>query len=212
MLGCTPLVSEWALGKQIGINSEHCFVPRFSLVSYEQSMMDWERCWWCWLAEWELCGGELGAQGASWNLVIGQRSIKVQCVWSLSVAPFSCYVLLNLSLREDRIKQLSQLRCTSSFDAMSSCFLTFTVTPTLFFSFCFCSATWTFVGAFVQINQPCSSNPELEGWLLSTNVWKETTMCKQMLGRVCVGCACVCLCDLQHIRTWSLQGESIFTS
>lgn len=53
------------------------------------------------MAEWELCGGELGAQGASWNLVIGQRSIKVQCVWSLSVAPFSRYVSLNLSLTED---------------------------------------------------------------------------------------------------------------
>lgn len=54
------------------------------------------------------------------------------CLESESGPLLSVFSLI-LSLTEDRIKQHSQLVSRSSFDAMSSRFLTFTVTPTFFY-------------------------------------------------------------------------------
>lgn len=54
------------------------------------------------------------------------------CLESDSGPLLSIFSLI-LSLREDRSQQHSQLASRSSSNAMASCFLTFTVTPTLFF-------------------------------------------------------------------------------
>ena len=35
--------------------------------------------------------------------------------------------------------------------------------------------------------------PHLDGLLFSLNVWEQTTVCTQMLGRVCGVCACACV-------------------
>ena len=48
-----------------------------------------------------MCGGE--AQGASWNLVLCQWGIKVQCERSLTVPPFLSFSLAGKTLSQQTV-------------------------------------------------------------------------------------------------------------
>lgn len=58
-------VSGWDPGANMRIISKRLVLQGFAWAHMSGARWGEKRCWGCWWAEWELCGGVLGAQGAS---------------------------------------------------------------------------------------------------------------------------------------------------
>lgn len=111
-------------------------------------------------------------RGLSWSLVLCQRGIKVQCVRSFTVPP-SLPSLLVFSCKAKSQQTVSRQEKAALRASSSPYILAFKVTQSLRFLLCFCAS--------VKKSSQGGSYPQLVGLQFSTNVWKETSMCKQTL-------------------------------